>query len=378
MVKKSGVSQFLVTMFLFLLTTNTLFPIPIDKLALLLFVVYITIAGFYKPFIQWKYLLICGAILSISIIGGVFNEIFDPMLYFPIVGVFFVATIKKKRRLEEGLYNALIIHSILGLIVYISSYFVPNAFVTSMTSKGMPFVNAALGFTPTQQTFGTYCVLWMIIYFNRKEKGELKKRIHRVFYFITLLAIVATLNRSTFLFYLVITCFKDRVAISVFSIAALAFIIVFFQELIFFFFNFSTLDSRSELLEGFTMSFWNSGSIPVYLFGKGSVFVSTEIANQTMWVDRLDIENGYAFILHGYGFVGMFLYLILVLSLVFYHARKGSFYIVTILLFYMLFSVYFTQEFVSNSFYIVLAYLLYMSSSKINNLKITEQAIIAK
>ncbi|MFC6099506.1 hypothetical protein [Olivibacter domesticus] len=374
--KRSRTSEILITVFLFLLTANTLFPLPIDKLVLIVFVTYISLAGFYKPFIQWRYLLICGAILSISILGSVFNEIFDPMLYFPIVGIFFVATIKKKRKLEEGLYNALILHSILGLIVYVSSYFIPNTFVTSMASKGMPFVKAALGFTPTQQTFGTYCILWMMIYFNRKERGELKSGMHRFFYFITFLAMVATLNRSTFLFYLLIACFKDRVAISIFSIATLAFIIVFFQELVFFFFNFSTLDARNELLEGFTMSFWESGSIPVYLFGKGSVFVSTEIANQTTWTHRLDIENGYAFILHGYGFIGLFLYIVLVLSMVFYDLKKGQFYIAITLVFYMLFSTYFTQEFVSNSFYIMLAYLLYMSKSSLTSSKAPAQSLL--
>ena len=124
------------------------------------------------------------------------------------------------------------------------------------------------------------------------------------------------------------------------------------------------------------MSFWESGSIPVYLFGKGSVFVSSEIANQTTWTHRLDIENGYAFILHGYGFIGLFLYLVLVLSMVFYDIKKGQFYIAITLVFYMLFSTYFTQEFVSNSFYIMLAYLLYISKSSLTGSKTSEQSLL--
>lgn len=356
----------MVTIFLFLLTANTLLPIPIDKLALLFFCVYVVALGVYKPFIQWKYLLICGVILSIGIIGGIFNQIFDPMLYFPIVGIFFVATVKKKKQLEVGLYNALILHIILGLILYFTSYLIENNFVRSMAPKGMPFLNSAIGFTPTNQTFGTYCILWIIIYFNRKEKGELTRGVHKFFYVVTLVTIVATLNRSTFLFYLLLACFKDRVAISVFSIAALAFIISFFNELVAFFFNFSTLDARDELLEGFKISFWQSGSPLVYLFGKGSVFVSANIASQTTWEHRLDIENGYAFILHGYGFTGLFFYILLVAGLVFYTLKKKLFYIAVVLLFYMLFSIYFTQEFVSNSFYIFLAYMLYMSRDRIS------------
>lgn len=358
--------------FAFLLTANTLFPIPVDKLVLFLAVIYAAgIKGSKRPFITGKDILLCSLILVISIAGSVINVSFDPMQYYPIVGILFISTYKKNESIEYGLYYALLIQIVLTLFFYGFSYIEMNSFVRPMTDKGMPFLHSSLGLTSTNQIFGTYCVLWMIIYFNRKQHNLLKG-IDKIWYICVVIAIVTTLNRATFLFFILVILFRD-IRFFLFLMGCMgAFIIAFFQEISTFLLSSNTLSSRTELLEGFNKSYLESGNPLVYTFGKGAVFIDEQIALGTTYGSRTDIENGYAFLLHGYGIIGLFLYVTLGMILIISMLRKVMFYESAILFFYMFLALYFTQELVSNSFYVFMTYILYIAYYKKNDLRIFE------
>jgi len=353
--------------FFFLLTANTLLPIPIDKLCLFLCVLYILFLKHDKDraFLDSNYIAICLSILSVAVIGAIINTSFDPMLYYPIVGVMFVSFYRKEPNLQSNLYYGLLIHIILGVLLYFTSYLYLHPFVRNMAEKGAPFLHASLGFASTNQTFGTYCILWFIIYFDRKRAKQLISRWHRVFYIIVLIAIISTFNRSSYIFFLLIVFFRNRrLALSI-VLGLVILVTVFFNEFKTFILNADTLDSRNDLLQGFRKSYLQSNSLLVYIFGRGAVFVTDQIAMGTTWSDRKDIENGYAFILHGYGIIGLILYVLIglfnMLSLFFNKRRFES----IVLCFYMFFSLYFTQELVTNAFYLFLAYILRKHSPKI-------------
>lgn len=357
--------KFFYILYFFFLTSNTLFPFPIDK-AMMLFGIayYLFLKNKTVPTINIKYFSLATIVLIIAIVGGAINQEFDGMLYYPIVGILFISFFKKNQWIEDGLYYGLLLHIILGLFLYFVSYIELNPFVRNMAEKGAPFLHASLGFTPTNQTFGTYCVLWLIVYFYKKEHTNSFVGVHRIYYILVLLAILTTLNRSTFLFTLLVIFFKDiRLFTGVIGFSAAIFIILF-KDISTFLLNSATIDARGDLLEGFNISFWGSESYIVYLFGRGAVFISDKIAQSTTWSFRKDIENGYAFLLHGYGFIGLTIYLVTSAVLIVRLTLKSRLFDATTLFFYMFLSLYFTQELVSNSFYLFIAFIFYKSEGR--------------
>lgn len=357
--------RFTSVIFFFLLTANTLIPFPIDKVMIFVGLLYAVFAKDSNvPNLNVKYLLIAAAIICIAIVGGIINQDFDGMLYYPVIGVLFISLFKKEEKLEAGLYYGLLLHIILALILYITSYYSLNPYVRGMAEKGAPFLHASLGFTPTNQTFGTYCILWLIIYFFRKEQIGKQSKIHKLYYFLVMVAILTTLNRSTFIFTLLVIFFKDFRLFSGILILATSIFILFFKEISGFLLNSATIDARSDLLEGFNLSFWGSKSYLVYIFGRGSVFINDRIAEGTTWSFRKDIENGYAFLLHGYGFLGLGIYLAIASTTTFFLLVRRYFFEAIVVFFYMFLSLYFTQELVSNSFYLFIVFIFYKTSKK--------------
>jgi hypothetical protein len=124
------------------------------------------------------------------------------------------------------------------------------------------------------------------------------------------------------------------------------------------------LTSRSELLQGFYISFWNDNSFLGYLFGKADNFYSQDVMRLVKWDHRADIENIYAMLLHAYGFLGLFFYLVLCLSFVLYLVVLGYLKFSLIALFYLFFTQFFTQEFVTNNFYLFIAVMLSLITYK--------------
>lgn len=129
-------------------------------------------------------------------------------------------------------------------------------------------------------------------------------------------------------------------------------------------FSTDTLGARDELLEGFNKSFWGSNSLTVYLFGRGTNKLSEDITKTVTWDSRSDIENGYAMILHMYGFVGIACYLTSSIAFILKLISLRYFYEVFIAIFFLFFSPYITQEYVATTFYIILGVMIYMYKFK--------------
>jgi hypothetical protein len=131
--------------------------------------------------------------------------------------------------------------------------------------------------------------------------------------------------------------------------------IKFWKEIIEFITSASSLIARSQLLEGFNLSFVQSHSILVYVFGRGTNQLPPEIVEKVRWFNRSDIENGYAMLLHSYGSLGLLVYITLCFSFVFQFIKIRRWAEAFILFYYFFLTQYFTQEFVSGSFYFFLA-----------------------
>lgn len=346
---------------MFLCTTNQLVGFPLDKLvmlaALTLYLLLHIHSGIFRP----TELLVLGSIIAIALLSSVANLTFAPMIFFPAIGTMATVIFSKQRRLLlYALYHGIFIHTLFAISFVALAYIIgPGDHVWSLADKGLPFVFSARGFTPTVQTYGTLCILWMVLYTIRKEEG-LATKADTIMFAITTLGLVLTLNRSSLLFWIILVAVKMKRLFTVIAVIMFGFLVSFWKEIIAFVTNKSSLESRSELLEGFNISYWNSNSLSVYVFGRGNNELPAHIVEKVKWDHRSDIENGYAMLLHTYGIVGLAFYLLVSITFVWALLRYRKYSEATILTYFLFVSPYLTHEFVSTTFYLFLAAILYV------------------
>lgn len=355
------VGSFMMVVLLFFCTTNVLFGFALDKIMMFLVSAGILLLNPENKIFTSKELFLILSIFVIPFISCIVNVVFFPMIFFPVIGIVFSITSSRYAHMVlNAMYYAILIHMLLGLYFVILAFAgFPNPYVYSLGGKGFHFLYSERGFTATVQTFGTICLTWLLIYFLRRELG-LNTAIDKMFFIINCIAILASLNRSTYLFWMIIIFLKERkLFIAIIALLGV-FLIKFWSQIISFITVASSITARSELLQGFKLSFLQSYSMKVYLFGKGTNELPKEIVAKVKWNARSDIENGYAMLLHTYGSLGLFFYIITGIYLLsrFVRLRKWS---ETFILFYFLYvTPYFTQEFVSVTFYLFLAVILLM------------------
>lgn len=330
----------------------------IDKVLLIVCIGTLLVFNFSRARILFLHLTLLVFWLALASISSLVNLTFKPMIFFPAIGLFFVFIITQISWIES-FHKVLFIYIFLSFCFGISAYIVgPNFTVSSLTTKGISFLMPFKGFTTTVQTFGTICIMWIVINF---ETG--KKRFGFQF-FIVLLSLILTFNRSSYLFVFIVLALYNRRFFWASALLLGMFLILFFKQITDFVFNTGTLQSREELLQGFYLSYWNDNSILGYMFGKGNNFYPPEIVSRVKWDHRPDIENGYALLLHTYGFIGLMAYLLYSASLLINTLfLKKSFRLFVVVSFYLFVTQYFTQEFVTNIFYLFIAAIVTLSNS---------------
>lgn len=275
-------------------------------------------------------------------------QIFYPFLFF--LGAILVSN--KKIKLS-WIRNIIFINIIIGIIAVVFSFLgYENIFSFSLKEKALPFIYAPYGFSPTQQVYGTLCIIFLIISFERKIKDYK--------FYITILATLLTLNRCTLLFFFLIIFLYKRKIFYTLSICILFLIIKYWDIIENVLFSTSTLTSRSDLRKGAELSFWQSQDLMVYIFGRGNTNVTETIASKTIW-GRSYIEHGFDFILHCYGFLGTFIILSMLICFILNLAKKKQWKYFFICSFYFLFEQLLTHELLASSFFFVLTTILILS-----------------
>jgi len=353
--------HFILMLLFFCITANKLLPVPMDKIGLVLFcmmivVIYAKELTFTSK--EWVLLFVATGIAMISVTANI--STFSFIVFFPIIGLFFTFIVSKKAYYIRVLYYGMILHIFVALLFWASSYVLgDNEHAVSLASKGVPFLHSALGLTSTAQSLGTLCNSALIIYYLRKDNKE-NGFIDKLAYPLITLGIFTTLNRSTILAYFVILFFKNKKLLTFYGLCMLAILLVYWQLIFGFLFNTTTMSSRSELLEGFNISFWESHSLKVYLFGRAENQITPNILFGVKWSNRNDIENGHAMLLHTYGFLGYLSYIFICLTFTLRTLFKKMYYLAAISFYYLIISPFLTQEYVTSTFYIILAIFIYM------------------
>lgn len=367
----SWVAKLVLVAIIFLLTCTNLGDIQIDKAVMLMMVVALILDQMLmkKP-------LKTGLILPLIVVMGLFLLSYllnlpesSLIIFFPIIGLFFVALISQEPYFLEVFYRALFIHILVGIFLVISSYAVEmNPFVHPMYDKGLPFLHAAKGLTTTVQTYGTLIISWFLIYYYKKENDNLTL-FDKWAYYVVFLGLILTFNRNTVLIYYVVIFFKHRKLFILSLIAIFLFYLYYFQFINKLIFNFSTLTSRADLLQAFREAFFNNTDWLGYLLGHGNNVVGDEIAMKTFYKTGY-IENGTSVLLYTYGFFGYAIYLISVLILSVLFWLRGKTFFAAMVFYIFIIAQQFTHEFYSSTLYVLLGtFLLILHSIPIRDKK---------
>src|SRR5690606_38994892 len=162
-------SDKIISFFLFGLLINGL-GFPIDKILIFPLIFFLILLSAFQIKIHYLNLSVLLFWFLLAIFSSLYNQTFKPMIFYPVVGVFFVFVITQVDWLKH-------LHKVLFLFIFISfcfgimAYFIgPNIAVTTLQTKGIAFLLPFKGFTTTVQTFGTICLLWIILNFEIGKK----------------------------------------------------------------------------------------------------------------------------------------------------------------------------------------------------------------
>ena len=354
----TGITNIFLIIILFFSTVNSLTSVPIDKVLICICPVIYALANPDKTLFSSKEFLVLIALTAIAVLSSILNLIIFPMIYFPMIGFCFAIIIRRNKLLIlQSLYYALLIHIILGLILLSLAFLGLNNSYVSGDVKGFTFLYSAHGLTATVQTFGTLCVSWLMIYVLRR-KLYMNTFVDKFFLFINTIAVLLTFSRSTYLFWLIVLFFEFSILFWFVIIAIIAAVIKFWNLILLFVLSSASITARSEILEGFKISYVRSNSFIVYLFGRGTNQISESIAKTVKWTTRTDLENGYAMLLHAYGVIGLLTYATICLYFICKFLKRKKIAEAIILFFYFFITQYITQEFVSVTYYIFLGIML--------------------
>ncbi|WP_143075861.1 hypothetical protein [Parafilimonas terrae] len=331
---------------------------PIDKILVLLSPFLVACFNPDKKFFTSKEFLVIILFTIIAVTSSVANLCFYYIIFFPIIGLSFSIILSQyKNMVLFSLYYALFLHIVIGIVILVLAFMGFTKLNVSEGAKGIASLYSTHGFTSTVQTYGTLCITWLLLYLLRKKLG-LNTIIDRLFFFITTLAILLTFNRSTYLFWVILLFFEFPRMFWSIAILMGAILVKFWTNITSFILSSSTIEARFQLLQGFNISYMQSGSLKVYLFGRGTNQISQEVANKVKWSTRLDLENGYTMLLHSYGLIGLCAYLFVCFYFIFLFLKINRFKEAFFLFFYFFVTQYITQEFVATTFYMFLAVML--------------------
>lgn len=329
--------------------------IPIDKLVSLFLLHYYS----YHNDSNDKYKYFTFAILTLSFVLLTIwtNPNSNILLVFPVLFGLLAFLAYDAEEDITIIQKALLLNIYFGLLSAIfQTIGIPMIGNKSLYEKGLPFLYAPVGFSPTLQVYGTLCTTWIMIALEKKQKFNIN-------YFIVIIATLCTLSRATLItFFLLLFIYKRKLAICLILLSLTT--ILSFSFLRKNLFSTATMESRNDLRLGAEISYWQSNDILIYLIGRGTHFTSDQIADLSFWGQSY-IENGIDFIFHSYGIIGFILYLSFVIIVIMTIYKNKNIHLIPIALYYFLIEQQFTNEFLSSSFCIFTASILLLSKFNI-------------
>lgn len=338
----------IIVIIIFLVATTAL---PFDKVLSFLLLASLLFFYRYPTLLKKVGLVFLTPLLSFFV--NIFGQANYKIFFLPIFVACALALHQSKKVNVDEISVALTIHAIVGIMfAMLANIGIANPFCFSLIEKGFTDLYGPMGFSPTQQVYGSLCIINMIICYEKKSFSFP--------FFISLIGLILTFNRCSLLFCgLLLAIYKRRLAL-ILLLCCIPIVFYFWDTIYDVFFSLSTMESRDELRKGVELSYWKSGDIFVYIFGNGNIETSFRIAQQTEW-GRLNVENGIDFLFHTYGILGFVAYSLFSVYFIFTLYVKSVYHLIPIVMFYLFFEQWFTQEFVSSSFLLFLLTMFLLS-----------------
>lgn len=314
-------------------------PFPFDKVFLFIFLLC-NLKGIAKIRGKQRFFLVIAVFLAtISFLvnypeGSI--QIYYPILF--IIAGIIIANNNLNLRYIRNIFTVNIVFGIVCAIM--ADIGIENDFARDLHEKGFPFLYGPLGFSSTNQVYGTFCILHLLISYEIKKVD--------MFSLLSVIGLLLTMNRASWVFLLCLWFWYRRKTLFV-VLLGVGYVVMKYWKLLEDVFDTTSLDSRDELREGVERAFWKSKDLLVLLFGYGNSNTSEDIAELTTW-KRTYVENGLDFIGYAYGYVGLtFVGLTLFLFLSKRFSSK-TMMIFSFFFIYLIFEQWLTQEFLASSF----------------------------
>lgn len=329
-------------------------PIPFDKLCVLI------LGGYYyrkgDKQICAKVAIIFILIATIIFLSFMLNSNRNLLIFYPLLFTFTAIIIGITEKNINIIQTALLPNIYYGIISSIIAICIGSELpgTLALLSKGLPFIFAPMGFSPTLQVYGTLCVAWLLISLELKQKRNIN-------FYIVLFSSILTFNRATWIFlFLLLLIYNRKYAILSIIIGLICIISIdFIHESLL---SSSTLESRDDLRVGAEISYWNSNNLIVYLLGRGNYLTTEDIAEKTIW-GRQYIENGWDFIFHSYGIIGFIIYTSAIFYFIYIMIRRGYNKFILFIIYYYFVEQILTNEYLTSSISIITSILLILSNA---------------
>lgn len=347
---------FVLSVLLFLSLANTLFVMPVDKVAFIAFCACVTIllnqGKCFKKEMFAFVLVVVSFLISYAVSIDEFSLYgFDSfiILFYMFCFLMLLPFLEKNYLVVLGVFIAASFAYILfGIVSWVYSVLLGDVFfVQPLYGKQMADVYAALSFSTTQQVFGTITVLGLISV-AWMERYSIGNRFFNLFFLaVSLLAVLFSLNRVWLLFIPFFLLFwGGRKVLYAFVFLGLLCIpvFVFYSDVMF---SFGTVQSRFMMIDHL-ITFWLDQEFRHLLWGRpfylGEYFFMHDRSFSY-------IESGPFYLLIKFGLVGVSLAGLFCSLWIIYLVRYSLF--LAFFSFYYIFLVQFmTQEYLSISFWL--------------------------
>src|SRR5690606_2092908 len=132
-------SDKIISFFLLGLLINGL-GFPIDKILIFPCIFFLIILSAFQIKIHYLNLSVLLFWFFLAIFSSFYNQTFKPMIFYPVVGVFFVFVITQVHWIKN-FHRVLFLYILISFCFGIMAYFIgPNIAVTSLQEKGIAFL----------------------------------------------------------------------------------------------------------------------------------------------------------------------------------------------------------------------------------------------
>ena len=338
------------------MTCNKLIGIPIDKIAFPLLILFLGIKNGTTFYYKNRELFSVFFIAVLCLSTYIFNyENVSPSIFTVLIGYLFIIVFSRSKISYIATYYSLSMYVLLCLVIFGLSYIFPlYDYVRPLWEKNMPWFHSPLGFSPTKQILGTYCIINLLLYLIIEKTSQYKSKSKLVIFFViaNILCILLIFSRSTQIVLLIILGMRFRKTAIMILISSLIFTMnqkSVLESLL----NIQTIDSRFKFVEGFLFNFEYNSSLVNYLIGSANTDLPDYIVAYTNALNPY-VENLSCALIYTFGFLGFILYYSYSVYGV-YIMRKLSFDILIIAILYLFFVPQSTHELYTPSTYLLVA-----------------------